>query len=58
MGETFVGPLREAVRGRPLLPAVEELLAEPSFPVDGCARGALVAIHDVITASATGSVEG
>lgn len=58
VGESFVGPLRDAIRGRPLLPAAEELLAEPSFPVDGCARGALVAIHDVITASATGSVEG
>mgnify|MGYP002684464368 CR=1 FL=1 len=50
--------LRDAMRSRPLLPPVEELLAEPAFPVDGCARGALVAIHDLINAAPAGSVEG
>lgn len=58
VGEAFVGPLREAMRSRPLLPPVDELLAAPAFPVDGCARGALVAIHDLINAAPAGSVEG
>ncbi|MHA6512089.1 ROK family transcriptional regulator [Tessaracoccus sp. Z1128] len=58
VGEPFVVPLRDAVRGRPLLPSVDELLADPAFPVDGCARGALVAIHDLINASPAGSMEG
>lgn len=58
VGDAFVTPLREALRGRPLLPPVAELLAVPAFPADGCARGALVAIHDAISASHSVSVEG
>lgn len=51
VGQAFVGPLRDALRSRPLLPPVQDLLVEPSFPLDGCARGALLAIHDAITVS-------
>ncbi len=58
IGEAFVTPLRHALSARPLLPSVDQLLVEPAFPMDGSARGALVALQDTIIPSPARSMEG